>query len=69
MIIDLHIHSKSSDGKLPVNEIIKIAKKRKINLMSITDHDSIASQEQAILLAGKSGILYIIPLTGKLGSK
>jgi predicted metal-dependent phosphoesterase TrpH len=59
MIIDLHIHSKTSDGQLSVNEILKIAKKRKIDLMSITDHDSIASQEQAILLARKSGIPYI----------
>jgi len=59
MIIDLHIHSKSSDGKLSVNEIIKIAKKRKINLISITDHDSIGCQGQAITLARKKGIPYI----------
>jgi predicted metal-dependent phosphoesterase TrpH len=59
MIIDMHIHSKSSDGALTVQEIIKEAKLRKIGLMSITDHDSIGCQEIAMDLAGKAGIRYI----------
>lgn len=60
MIIDLHIHSKTcSDGNLPVNEIIKEAKTRNINLMSITDHDSIGCQKQAMVLAQKNKISYI----------
>ena len=60
MIIDLHIHSKTcSDGNLSVKEIIKEAKTRKIELMSITDHDSIGCQKQAMNLARKNGIHYI----------
>jgi hypothetical protein len=59
MIIDLHIHSNCSDGNLTVEEIVKEAKIRKIELMSITDHDSIDSQEIAIDLAKKNGIRYI----------
>ena len=59
MIIDLHIHSKSSDGKLPVKEIINEAKARNISLLSITDHDSIGCQTQAIDSAEKAGIQYI----------
>ena len=60
MIIDLHIHSKTcSDGKLTVNEIIKEAKTRKIGLMSITDHDSVGCQKQAMTLAQQNGIRYI----------
>ena len=47
-MIDLHIHSKASDGKLTVQEIFKEAKKRNIRFMSITDHDSIRCQSQAI---------------------
>ena len=54
MIIDLHIHSKNcSDGNLPIEKIIKEAKVRNIGLMSITDHDSISCQKQAIDLALK----------------
>ena len=59
MIIDLHIHSNCSDGNLTVEEIIKEAKIRKIGLISITDHDSIDCQEEAIALAEKNGIRYI----------
>jgi predicted metal-dependent phosphoesterase TrpH len=59
MIIDLHIHSKSSDGALTVEEIIREAKLRKIGFMSITDHDSIGCQEIAMDLAGKAGVRYV----------
>ena len=60
MIIDLHIHSKTcSDGNLTVEEIFEEARLRNVGLMSITDHDSIACQEQAVSLAKKNGIHYI----------
>jgi predicted metal-dependent phosphoesterase TrpH len=59
MIIDMHIHSKSSDGALAVDEVIKEAKRRHIGFMSITDHDSIGCQEVAVGLAGKAGIRYV----------
>ena len=59
MIMDLHIHSKSSDGNLTVEEIVTEAKVRNIGLMSITDHDSIGCQEKAMALARKNGIRYI----------
>ena len=58
--IDLHIHTKTcSDGNLSVEEVFKEAKRRNIDLMSITDHDSIDCQERAIALAGEYGITYI----------
>jgi len=60
MLIDLHIHSKTcSDGNLTVEEIIREAKARKINLISITDHDSIDCQKKAMNLAKKNQISYI----------
>jgi len=60
MIIDLHIHSKTcSDGNLSVEEIIQEAKARNIELMSITDHDSIGCQKQAKASAQKNGIHYV----------
>ena len=59
MIIDLHIHSRSSDGAFTVEQIFKEAKKRNIGLMSITDHDSIGCQEVAVELARAAGIRYV----------
>lgn len=60
MKIDLHIHTKTgSDGALSVEEVFREAKKRGIDLMSITDHDSIAAQARAVALAREYGITYI----------
>ncbi len=60
MKIDLHIHTKTgSDGNLSIEEVFKEAKRRNIDLMSITDHDSIDCQERAIVLAREYSITYI----------
>ena len=60
MKIDLHIHtSTGSDGNLTVDEVFAEASKRNIGLMSITDHDSINSQERAITLAAEYSIDYL----------
>jgi len=60
MKIDLHIHTKTcSDGNLHIEEVFQEAKRRNIDLMSTTDHDSIDCQERAIALAKEYGITYI----------
>ena len=60
MKIDLHVHTRTgSDGNLPIEEVLKEAKKRSIDLISITDHDSIECQGRAIAVARKNGISYI----------
>ena len=62
MSIDLHIHSNCSDGKMTIEEIFKEASQRGINVISITDHDSIECQEHAKLLADQYRIQYIYGL-------
>ena len=52
--IDLHIHSSScSDGGMTLDEIFGEASRRGIQVLSVTDHDSIDCQESAKLLAGR----------------
>jgi predicted metal-dependent phosphoesterase TrpH len=61
MKIDLHIHTKTcSDGNFSIEDIFNEAKHRTINLMSVTDHDSVDCQERAIELAREHGISYIV---------
>lgn len=58
--IDLHIHSKDcSDGKMSLDDIFKEAKRRKIRVISITDHDSIDCQDRAMMLARDIGAYYV----------
>lgn len=60
MKIDLHIHTKTcSDGNLSIEEVFQEAKNRNIDLISITDHDSIDCQERAVALAREHDISYI----------
>lgn len=40
-MVDLHIHSNFSDGNKSVNDIVNIAKKENINMISLTDHNTI----------------------------
>ena len=41
--VDFHSHSKYSDGKLTVSQLISKAIENNVNYFSITDHDSIQS--------------------------
>jgi predicted metal-dependent phosphoesterase TrpH len=45
MNIDLHCHTNISDGTLSPSELIALAVERDIDILSITDHDSIAAYE------------------------
>jgi len=47
--IDLHIHSRASDGTLSPAEIIALASILNLGAISITDHDSIAGSREALL--------------------
>ena len=40
-MIDLHTHTNHSDGTDSVEEILKNAEKNNIEILSITDHDSV----------------------------
>ena len=60
MKTDLHVHTKTcSDGNLTIEEVFQEAKKRSIDFISITDHDSVGCQKRAIDLAQGHGMSYI----------
>jgi predicted metal-dependent phosphoesterase TrpH len=41
--IDLHIHTKNSDGAFETHEILKMCEEKELKIISITDHDSVQS--------------------------
>ncbi len=43
MIIDLHTHTTHSDGKFSVSDLLKYAKYKNIDILAITDHDSVGA--------------------------
>ncbi len=60
MTIDLHIHSVHSDGTYSPGEIVKLAKKRGLVAVSLTDHDTISGTQEAIT-AGRQLDIEVIP--------
>jgi len=49
MVADLHLHTTASDGNISAEKTIDIAYKRGLDYISITDHDSVDSLEEALL--------------------
>lgn len=56
MSIDLHCHTKISDGSLGVEELLALAKRRGITGLAITDHDAIAGATRATIIGKRIGI-------------
>jgi len=61
MYYDLHIHSKLSpcaSELMTVNNIINMAKIKGLDVISVTDHNSVAQQQQLMTVAQQVGITY-----------
>lgn len=57
--IDLHIHSRYSDGELNVLKIIKLCVEKDVSVISITDHDEVIGIREAIEIGAKSDVKVI----------
>ena len=58
--VDLHLHSNWSDGSLSVPRLIRFVKNLGLDAISLTDHDTMAGQAEA-LEEGKRLGLKVIP--------
>lgn len=57
--IDLHSHSLYSDGSLSPSDLFGLAAQRGVEMLALTDHDSIAGLEEARLASEAAGIRLI----------
>jgi hypothetical protein len=58
--VDLHTHTVYSDGALTTEELMLKAKEAEINVLSITDHDSVYAIREAVEI-GKDFNIEVIP--------
>lgn len=56
---DFHIHTRYSDGKYSPKEVIDLAKKNNLDVIAITDHDTISGVEEAVRLGQESSITVV----------
>ena len=57
---DLRLHSRWSDGSLPIPALLELAKRLGLGCVAITDHDTLAGQAQAAAAAQDLGIHLIV---------
>jgi len=58
---DLHLHTTASDGRLEPQEIVSLAKRVGLDVIAITDHDTIDGVVPALAAASASQSLTVIP--------
>jgi 3',5'-nucleoside bisphosphate phosphatase len=58
-IYDLHSHSNFSDGVLPPHEVVARANQRGVDVLALTDHDSLAGLDAACDAAREHGMTLI----------
>jgi predicted metal-dependent phosphoesterase TrpH len=61
MKVDLHLHSTASDGRLSPQELVSTAASLGVEVIAITDHDSVEGVAPALLAAEEFPTLKIIP--------
>ncbi len=59
-VIELHCHTRASDGLLTPSEVVGLANQRNVKVLAITDHDTLAGYAEA-RIAGQSSTIRIIP--------
>lgn len=57
--VDLHCHSTASDGTLPPEDVVRLAKSNNLSGLALTDHDTIGGVAAAAAEAAKLGIAFI----------
>ncbi len=53
---DLHIHTLASDGNMSPEDVVRNAREHKLEIISITDHDTIRGYRKALPIAEELGI-------------
>jgi predicted metal-dependent phosphoesterase TrpH len=70
-VIDLHLHTTSSDGRSTPAELVDLAAAAGLTVMAVTDHDTTAAIADVQSMASRHGIEAIagIEITAGLGSR
>jgi predicted metal-dependent phosphoesterase TrpH len=59
MLIDLHTHSRISDGLLSPAEVVARAAARGVGFLALTDHDETGGLKEARAAAGRAGLRFV----------
>ena len=57
--VDLHCHSTASDGTLAPADVVRLAKRRDLSALALTDHDTVNGVAEAATAAAELGIDFL----------
>ena len=60
MKIDLHLHTTASDGSMTPTQVVDWAKRTGLDLIAITDHDSVSGVDEAIKRGQEVGVKVLV---------
>ena len=69
MRTDLHVHSSASDGTDPPAEVMRRAAQAGLDVVALTDHDTVAGHAEARAAAGPVTLLPGMELSGRLDGR
>ena len=69
MNIDFHCHTTESDGTLTVMELLSLAEERAVDMLSITDHDTLDAYRQIDTQNHNLRIITGIELSSQLNNR
>jgi predicted metal-dependent phosphoesterase TrpH len=58
---DLHLHTTASDGRLSPGQLVELAVQKGLNVMAVTDHDTVDGIDAALKAASNLDDISIIP--------
>ncbi|MCX5994035.1 MAG: PHP domain-containing protein [Chloroflexi bacterium] len=61
MKYDLHLHTTASDGRLTPAQMVALVLERGLEVISVTDHDSVSGVGEALAAAGSGGRITVVP--------
>lgn len=59
MRVDLHMHSTASDGQYAPTELVRLAKTASLEVMALTDHDTMSGLREALAAGSACGLRVI----------
>ena len=60
MKVDLHLHTTASDGSMTPTQVVDWAKRTGLDLIAITDHDTVNGVDEAIKRGKEVGVRVLV---------
>jgi 3',5'-nucleoside bisphosphate phosphatase len=59
-VIDLHCHTTASDGLATPEHLVHVASERNVDIVAVTDHDTVAGVAPAVAAGDSSGVRVVV---------